>query len=360
MPPTFTAWYMRELTTSQLHLKTRGYEREPFVQSRGIPQGNKWSPQLYKTVLAWVLQPVWDRCQRQQIGLPMLEIRIPFLSFSDNMFILATTGDEFDQILTWIREALQGTGWSIPDDRVEYQTNKFVDGSRLHRLNKYQRRHLPVNFKCLGCLINVNGNTFSDVQYKTMIMKSARSMRWDLWTTRKVPRKNKLDLMHKVATGTLNWCVGAWKIHQKAMRHVKGNFDAFAKKHQQLPRLQHETDKEYGRRNARLLATTKRKLKQATLDRVILTRQYDYIGHVMRFVDRNPTCLLRHILENKDKLWKVQHQHVFSFQGHQHRVPPWNWEYQFDDYFSSLGVHWGGLCEKQGKLATTQKRMGGT
>merc|ERR1711871_1705463 len=52
----------------------------------------------------------------------------------------------------------------------------------------------------------------------------------DLWTTRKVPRKNKLDLMHKVATGTLNWCVGAWKIHQKAMRHVKGNFDAFAKK----------------------------------------------------------------------------------------------------------------------------------
>merc|ERR1711871_1561142 len=58
----------------------------------------------------------------------------------------------------------------------------------------------------------------------------------------------------------------------------------------------YETDNNYGRRSARQLALTKRTLKQANLDRVILTRQYDYIGHVMRYANRNPICLLRHVL----------------------------------------------------------------
>ena len=340
MPKTFVAWYMRELTSSKLHIKTRGFECEPIVQTRGIPQGSKWSPQLYKTVLAYILQPIWDKCQTQKLGIELLDIYVPFMFFSDNMFILAPNAIDFEKILDWIRVALDGSGWHIPNDRVEFQPNKFVDETQMHILDKYARKQLPDNFKCLGCLLNVKGTTGADVQFKGILMESALSMRSDLWQTKNVSRKNKLNLMFKVASGALCWSVGAWTINQRLLSGMKRRFDTVAKRYQRLPRLTDENDEDYAKRSNRLLAATKQKLKQANMDRAILARQYDYIGHVIRQTVRNPGCLLQHALDYKDKQWRLQHEQVLQFQGHQHRVPPWTWEYQFDSYFDKLKLFW--------------------
>ena len=54
--------------------------------------------------------------------------------------------------------------------------------------------------------------------------------------------------------------------------------------------------------NSKKLDYIYKNIKQVNIDKAILARQYDYIGHVIRQTVRNPGCLLKHALDYKDKL----------------------------------------------------------
>ena len=72
----------------------------------------------------------------------------------------------------------------------------------------------------------------------------------------------------------------------------------------------------------------------------VLSRMYDYTGHLLREVSRDPSHLCGHIIRFRDASWKRTMTALVGHQGHHGRVSPWTWERQYDTYFNDLGVAW--------------------
>ena len=101
---------------------------EGFRMGCGIPQGNKW-PQLFCLCLYECLADLWDWCQKNSFGYAFDSgYRMPWLFFSDNVFMLETTQPRVEYLQAQIRKSLQNLGWSLPQDRtVALATYKLPD-----------------------------------------------------------------------------------------------------------------------------------------------------------------------------------------------------------------------------------------
>ena len=89
-----------------------------------------------------------------------------------------------------------------------------------------------------------------------------------------------------------------------------------------VARIWGETDQHYHRRVASFVKRERTKNDVKDLDAYVLSRMYDYVGHVIRMGSRYPGFLPCIALRHRDKSWCLQHQEVLGHQGHHGRFNP--------------------------------------
>ena len=349
IPQGLVAWFMREIRNTRYFLKIGNDHGKPIECTRGIPQGTKWGPKMCTAALSYLLTPVWESCQIDRLGyhFDIQNVYVPFVFFCDNVFIMAHSTKEFQEILMRIRQQLLRGGWRLPDDRVEWQPNKFVPQQHYDSLPRYKRLENNVSFKGLGCMINARGNTHADFVFKTHIVKSAIAQQKTLWNCKAASRASKMKLMMKVAEGAICWSVGHWKPRQRDLVGLRGMMLNQFKKIMRLPRKPAEEDSQYHRRLVSAIKRTKEHHCIPNLDDRVMSRMYDYIGHLVRTGTRDPNNLAYIALCHRNREWCLQHQQIFGHQGHQGRVQPWTFERQFYEHFEREGRDWMSVAENK-------------
>ena len=107
-----------------------------------------------------------------------------------------------------------------------------------------------------------------------------------------------------------------------------------------VARMWNDTDESFHRRANRVLRDELSSLSLPDMDVLILSRMYDYVGHLLRSIDRNPEHLTSHLIMFRDIDWKIAMTVVAGHQGHSGRVAPWNLEFQYHAYFWQHEMHW--------------------
>ena len=179
--PAITAWFLREMRATRLHMRVCGVEIDPVSASRGIPQGSQYGPRLCTAALHTCIEPVWLSCQRDGLGFYTDSGYIPFVLFCDNLFIFAHSAADFLVIYERLQLSLAAAGWRLPDDRLKYQCNLFMQTSRARRLEMFKEKPPGSSSKVLGSQVNANGTTHADVVFKRYVSASAIQMRSFLW-----------------------------------------------------------------------------------------------------------------------------------------------------------------------------------
>ena len=338
--PAVSAWFLREVRATELHLRAQSVDVDPVRVFRGVPQGSKYGPQLVVSALHQCLQPVWDACQDARVGFDAGTMYIPFVIYCDNVFIFAHSGQDFVWIVGSLASALQVAGWRLPDDRMECQTNRFTcetTSSALSRSTLCPSSHV---FKLLGSKEVVNGTSHADITFKRHICTSAISSRTTLWRCAGVSKQTKLSLMFKVATSSFSWCVGAWTVNSRELTSLRSAFKRPAKSMLRMRKLWTETDEGFQRRLNRTLKACMVECRIPDTDVYVLARIFDYAGHLARAIAVNPTHLTGVALNYRNASWKQDMTDAIGHQGHAGRVSPWNWERQFHSYFKTLELDW--------------------
>ena len=267
-------------------------------------------------------------------------MHIPFACFCDNIFTFAHSANDFMEISRRLQAALSSAGWRLPDDRMEYQVNRHICESDLAVMHPFSRRPSGVAFKTLGCKIVVAGTSHADITFKRHICSSAIKSRHSLWKCPGASRKNKIKLMHKVASSSFCWSVGAWTITQRQLSQVRAVFARPAKQALRAPRLWSESEEKYHRRLNVILKQTLNDAATDRIDHYVLKRMYDYTGHLVRVLAENPRHLTGMLLQFRDAQFKEAMTGVLGHQGHAGRFAPWCWERQYHAFFHHLGERW--------------------
>ena len=345
------AWFIREVRNTVYHLKLGSVEVPPIHCTRGIPQGTKWGPDLCKVSLSHLLAPVWESCQKDRLGyhLDIENVFIPFLFFCDNLFILAHSAEDFQEIVVRVRNALANGGWRLPDDRVEWQANTRVPESQRILLRHWAEKHVDGSFKTLGSMVNVRGACHADIIFKKQLVKSSLHSKQALWSNASGSRKSKMRLMFRVASSAICWSVGAWKTTRRDLAGLNGMLLDEYKKCFKVRRYWGESDNHFHQRVGTLSRQLRSETKLRDFDGYVLGRMYDYVGHIIRAGTREPAYLPSVVLSHRDRDWCLQCQDLFSNQGHSGRVHPWNFERPYHVYFSALLLDW--------KHAATNKEL---
>ena len=155
--------------------------------------------------------------------------------------------------------------------------------------------------------------------------------------------------MHKVASSSFCWSVGAWTLTKRQLSQLRGVFTRPAKPALRLPRIFAESDERYHRRLNRTLQQTMCAAGVDGLDVYVCKRMYDYTGHLVRALAENPLHLTGMLLEFRDAQWKASLTEVVGHQGHGGRFAPWNWERQYHAFFDSLGESWQDIARNKTK-----------
>ena len=117
------SWFIRDLRRTLINFRSScGATTTSIGLGRSVPQGGKHSPVLFRVCMDAALHPVWVRCIDENVGWCMDGVRIPFIVFADNIWIMGNRIDENKQIYIWMKEALAIAGWSLPIDRMEWVT----------------------------------------------------------------------------------------------------------------------------------------------------------------------------------------------------------------------------------------------
>ena len=114
-----------------------------------------------------------------------------------------------------------------------------------------------------------------------------------------------------------------------------------------LPRKLDETDGHYHQRLNSAIKHTKQHHRIPNLDDRVMSRMYDYVGHLVRAGTRNPTNLAYIALSHRNREWCLQHQELLGNQGHRGRVQPWTYERQFYEHFETEGRNWLTVAENK-------------
>ena len=146
--------------------------------------------------------------------------------------------------------------------------------------------------------------------------------------------------MFKTASTSCWWSVGAWTVNARELTSLRAAISRPAKAALKVPKLRGDTDEMYHRRINRAFKLTMTDCKLPDIDAYVLSRMYDYAGHLQRAVTANPLHLAGHLLKYRDAEWKDALTAMVGHQGHNGRISPWNWERQFHSYFRSLSLNW--------------------
>ena len=95
--------------------------------------------------------------------------------------------------------------------------------------------------------------------------------------------------MHKVASSSFTWCVGAWTVNQRQLALMRAAFNRQAKGALHVLRLWGDTEEAYHRRANRTLRQTMEACGLADIDVYVLKRMYDYTGHLLRISKTSPS-----------------------------------------------------------------------
>ena len=87
--------------------------------------------------------------------------------------------------------------------------------------------------------------------------------------------------------------------------------------------------------------------KLPDLDVYVLARMYEYVGHLIRVIRREPAHLTGKLIDFRDSDWKEYLTETAGSQGHPARFHPWNWEYQYHSYFRKLGKSWKDAAQQK-------------
>ena len=129
--------------------------------------------------------------------------------------------------------------------------------------------------------------------------------------------------MHKVATSSYSWCAGAWTVNQRELSSLKAAYTKAAKSALRVPRKPTDTDEAYHKRSNRILQDTILKAGLADVDVYVLSRMYDYAGHLVRAIRRDPEHLVGAVIRHRDSEWKRNMADSIGHQGHPGRFAPW-------------------------------------
>ena len=70
---------------------------------------------------------------------------------------------------------------------------------------------------------------------------------------------------------------------------------------------------------------------------MVLSRAYDYAGHVVRYGSRNNTLVFQVLMQHCRAECREMSR-VIGHQGHPGRHAPWSWELQYDSFFVKQGI----------------------
>ena len=138
-------------------------------------------------------------------------------------------------------------------------------------------------------------------------------------------------------------------VTKRQLSELRGAFAAPAKRSLRAPRYWGESEEAYHRRLNRLLQQTLAAAGVETIDLYLLTRMYDYAGHLVRALQDNPLHLTGLVLRFRDAQAKAAIDSEIGHQGHPGRFAPWNYERQFDAFFKLMGAHWQEVASDRSK-----------
>ena len=170
-----------------------------------------------------------------------------------------------------------------------------------------------------------------------------------LWSCRRVSRKQKLRLMFKVWTSSYSWCTGAWTVNSRKLLAFKSAFSKLAKRAMRPPRFWSDSDEVFHRRSNRLLKETTIQCGLPDVEVHLLATMYNYAGHLVRSSCRNQGHLTGRLVKFRCSQWKDALTQIVGHQGHHGRVSPWCWERQFHSYFRELELDWWDLAASREK-----------
>ena len=129
-------------------------------------------------------------------------------------------------------------------------------------------------------------------------------------------------------------------MNQRELSALRSALSKPARAAMKVPRIWGDTDETHHKRMNRVLRQTLSESKLPDLDVHVLSRMFDYTGHLMREVSRNQNHLTGHVLKFRDSMWKEAHTALAGHQGHDGRFSPWCWERQHHSYVRAHGLCW--------------------
>ena len=137
--PKFVQWIMECITTTSMSVLVNGRPTHQFKPQRGLRQGDPLSPYLFilcSEPLARNLQ--FERnFNKNTIGCPIVRggVKIPFLSFADDIIIFANGSDNACSRLTHIIEKLcSASGQKVNYHKSSIQFSKNLSNNQKDRI----------------------------------------------------------------------------------------------------------------------------------------------------------------------------------------------------------------------------------
>ena len=334
VPKTYIAWVARELRSTRLKLRVHGAKTNEIGMSRGIPQGSKFAPQIFISLMGFALEKTWQWAQQHKIGFPLDDGEyIPFTCYSDNLFLYAECLADLKRLRSKLHENLTEIGLSLPEERMEWQTREQATAS-----DWPNAKFIPMDtsMKVIGTRIDSAGRTHVDVTTKCAMLLTHLNDMSDFWTNKRTSRRNKMTLLHRVAESCLLWSAGCWTISTRDRQRMRATILPFERQCMNMPRYLGETEKSYFHRLGTSIRDLKKSLAIPDLDLVACQRLHRFAGHVIRAGVHNEQRLSSKIVMYRDKNWCRTFAEVMegTHQGHPGRFNPFTWERQLDSFYT--------------------------
>ena len=351
--PAFVAWFIRELRCCRLYPRFQSFTSAPISLTRGVPQGSTWGPLFFILCLAHVLHPVWESCQVGGLGFQLESGFLPFVVYSDNIYVLAHSLKDFQKIYKRIREALEKVKWRLPPERITWTGNSFCEDFH----NPWEDSILKgagETIRVLGVLLSINGSTAADFTQKRAVAISTCERRKDLWCCKSSTRKQRYKLMYELFMSQL-WSSPLWTIRGEDCAAIRGALRGCFRRHLRLAGIHGESAERFARRQNKCIREVRKSLNLWEPDAIMCTRVYNFAGHVARISQFDSTRLTAKVLRHKDRGWCRQLLENFGHAGHPGRFAPWNYEFQLDRYFRHQGLEWTDIAADRGAWAKERK-----
>ena len=257
-------------------MRIDGDESGFFDFHSGVRQGCTAAPDLFNTLIDYVMRRVCERIQ----GISLGEQTLKDLEFADDTILLAPNLNELVSALTIYKEEAAKVGLEVNFTKTKIMVvSEFPPPSSV--MVEDQVVEIVKDFIYLGSKINYKGDISTEISRRKGLASSTLRKLWQpLWRHRNISTRTKMRIYNACVLSILLYGSETWPLSATLAKRLAG-FDHRAQRRVlNIHWREHITNVEVRHRS-----------NQPPIQRVLAQRRLRWLGHVLRMTDDLPAKL---------------------------------------------------------------------